>query len=363
MSENGKKSNRISLLFQKYLNETCSEEKVQEVLAILEDSNNDPILSAEAKNQWEAVNIEQQIPAENRLLMNRILDHLHHRIRLHEEKTSEKYSMKKRLFFGFSKVAAVLILPLLGYSIYLTSKTSKTLPTEANPVVWQTVKTPVGMQTDFSLPDGSHVWLNSGSVFKYPLSFTQDKRLVELTGEAFFDVAKDASHPFLVMTGKMNIEVKGTKFNVINYPEESTSELILESGSVRLFTGNYEDNKTIAHINPGELASFDLTNNQLKVSDVDVDKYTAWRDGKLIFRDDSMEEVVRKLNRWFNVEIILQSSELEDYVYTATYQYETLPQILELLKISAPVNYSITERKRMNDNTYTKRKIVITKRE
>lgn len=218
------------------------------------------------------------------------------------------------------------------------------------------------MQADFLLPDSSHVWLNSGSVFKYPVSFAKDKRQVELTGEAFFDVAKDELHPFLVKAGKMNVEVKGTRFNVINYPDESLTELILESGSVRLFSGNYEDNKTITNIKPGELAIYDTVKNKLSVSKVDVRKYTAWKEGMLIFRDDHMEEVVRKLNRWFNVEIILQSPELKEYVYTATYRDETLPQILELLKISAPLKYSITERERLNDNSYSKRKIVINKR-
>jgi ferric-dicitrate binding protein FerR (iron transport regulator) len=165
-----------------------------------------------------------------------------------------------------------------------------------------------------------------------------------------------------VKAGKMNVEVKGTRFNVINYPDESLTELILESGSVRLFSGNYEDNKTITNIKPGELAIYDTVKNKLSVSKVDVRKYTAWKEGMLIFRDDHMEEVVRKLNRWFNVEIILQSPELKEYVYTATYRDETLPQILELLKISAPLKYSITERERLNDNSYSKRKIVINKR-
>jgi len=183
-----------------------------------------------------------------------------------------------------------------------------------------------------------------------------------LSGEAYFDVAKDASHPFLVKAGKMNIEVKGTRFDVISYPDEVLTELILVSGSVRLFSGKYEDNKTITNIKPGECAALDAARNKLIISKVDIAKYTAWKEGLLIFRDDPMNEVVRKLNRWFNVEIILQSPELKEYVYTATYKDETLPQILELLKISAPVKYNITERKRLGDNSYSKRKIIITKR-
>ena len=366
MPATGNDNTRFSFLFKKYLKESCSNEEAQEVAGILEDSGNDNSLKSEAISQWNSLYSEHKddlIPVENRLIMDRILDRLHHRIRLQEDKSLEKHLRQNKFFTVFARVAAVIILPLLVYSIYLTSRTFKTNLLVDNQIVWQTIKTPVGMQTDFLLPDGSHVWLNAGSVFRYPNSFAKDKRQVELVGEAFFDVSKDASHPFLVKAGKMNVEVKGTRFNIINYPNETLTELILESGSVRLFSGDYEDHKTITLIKPGELAVLDNTQNQLSVSNVDIEKYTAWKEGKLIFRDDQMDEVVKKLNRWFNVEIVLQSSELKEYIYTATYRDETLPQILELLKISAPIKYNLIERKRLPDNSYSKRKIVITKQQ
>ncbi len=361
MPGTGKTESQISFLFNKYLNETCSNREAKEIIGILEDRGNDIFLMNEARSYWQNINTEfpnECNQVDKDIKMDQILDRLHHRIRLDEEEKWRKHSVQKRFLTLFSKVAAVLVLPLLIYSIYLTSKTAVTLPKS----VWQTIKTPEGMQTDFLLPDGSHVWLNSGSVFKYPTPFDKDFRQVELTGEAYFDVEKDARHPFLVHAGKMNIEVTGTRFNVINYDNEAFTEMILESGSVRLFSGNYSDHRTVANIKPGELASLDTANNLITISKVDVSKYTAWKEGKLIFRDDKMGEVVRKLNRWFNVEIILQSPELKDYVYTATYKDETLSQILELLKISAPIKYSIIERERMPDNSYTKRKIFITKR-
>ena len=363
MSGSGKEYTRISILYNKYLNAKCSDKEAREIVEIFKLSENDVSLMSEAQLQWYNIESEHNNhlkSAENRIITDRILDRLHRQIRLHEEESPAKYSFQKKFYSIFTKVAAVFILPLLVYSIYLTSRTSRVNSSED--LVWQTIKTPAGMQTDFLLPDGSHVWLNSGTVLKYPLSFASDKRQVELTGEAYFDVMKDASHPFLVKAGKMNIEVKGTRFNVINYPEETLTELILESGSVRLFSGDYEDRKTITNIKPGEIAVLNTVTNQLSVSNVDVEKYTAWKEGMLIFRDDQMDEVVRKLNRWFNVEIILQSPDLTEYVYTATYRDETLPQILELLRISAPIKYSITERKRLDDNSYSKRKIVITKR-
>jgi ferric-dicitrate binding protein FerR (iron transport regulator) len=364
MQAPGSELTRISYLFEKYLDGRCSIDEAREMVSVLEDSGNDISIINEASNRWHMLSNgpnDDSYTIENQLIMNQILDRLHHRIRLDEEENVRKFSMTK-VFTLFSKVAAVLILPLLVYSIYLNSRNAKTNSSTANHVVWQTVKTPAGMHTDFLLPDGTHVWLNSGSLFKYPVPFATDMRQVEMTGEAFFEVAKYAAHPFLVTAGKMNIEVTGTRFNVTNYIDEPFTELILESGSVRLFSGKYKEKLTITNINPGELAILHNNQNRLSVSKADVTKYTAWKDGVLIFRDDKMEEVVRKLNRWFNVEIILQSPELKDYVYTATYRDETLPQILELLKISAPIKYTFADRERLPDNSYTKRKIVITRR-
>ena len=347
------------------MNNTCSEDEALELVTIMDDSTFDSSILPEVRSYWHSLNnhpIGDFNTDGDRLALDHILDHLHHLIRLEEQEATFDKFKNNKIFGIFSKYAAVFILPLLIYSSYLTFRGTRANSSKTAQVVWHTVKATVGMHADLLLPDGSHVWLNSGSVLKYPNAFIDGVRQVTLSGEAFFDIVKDEVHPFLVKAGKMHIEVKGTRFNVINYPDETVSELILESGSVRLYSGNSKDNKAITNIKPGEHAVFDTVTNKLSISDVDVRKYTSWKDGVLIFRDDHMEEVVRKLDKWFNVEIILKSPELKEYVYTATYRDETLPQILELLKISAPIKYNITERERLYDNSYSKRKIVITKR-
>ncbi len=361
----GKVQNNTSnvSLVSKYLKDICSNEEAQRVVSFMENPENDKELKVEFGSQWANQNFnESDFTSEDKRMLDQILDRIQHKIRLEEENNPAKQNTYKKFITLFSRAAAVLILPLLLYSIYATIQVTNTQTVEKKELVWQTVKTPAGMQTDFLLPDGSHVWLNSGSVFKYPVSFASDIRQVELSGEAFFDVVKDAAHPFLVQAGKMNIEVKGTRFDVISYPAETKTELILESGLVNLFSGNYADNHSIATVEPGHIALLDNESNKLTVSEVDVNKYTAWKEGKLIFKDDRMDEVVAKLNRWFNIDIQLKSPELNEYVYTATYQDETLNQILELLTISAPIKYTISERERQPDNTYSKRKIVLTKR-
>ena len=145
------------------------------------------------------------------------------------------------------------------------------------------------------------VWLNSGTDLSYPSSFSEGTRNVKLLGEAFFDVAKDAKHPFIVNLGKINIEVVGTKFNAVNYEHEGQTEVVLASGKVKLFEKGENNSRLISEMKPGQLAIYLKAGNTISLKNVDIGKYTSWIGGKLIFRDDPMDEVVRKLDRWFNV--------------------------------------------------------------
>jgi len=365
MSDSGKDNTRLTNLYQKFLTNSCTSEEAEEILCVLEDPKNDILLKEELKSQFIQINSkrnEELVNPGNPASMDRLLDRLHHQIRLQEEKNTVKAGKKKRILIFFAKAAAILILPLLAYSAFMTFKTPTTNNHELADIVWQTVKTPAGTQTDFLLPDSSHVWLNSGSVLEYPVPFEKNIRQVKLSGEAFFDVKKDPDYPFIVNAGELNVEVKGTRFNVCNFIGEKHSELILESGSVRLFTGQYTDNKTLAFIKPGERAIMDYKENKLSVSKTDTEKYTSWKEGLLIFRDDKMDEVVTKLNRKFNVEISLKDKELKGYVYTATFSNESLSQILKLLKISAPIEYLVYKPEQRPDNSFSKQKIVFIKR-
>jgi transmembrane sensor len=357
--------NRYSILYKKYLNNSCSEQEVEEMLSFIENPMNNDFLKQEADSQFILIDkqsIDELKTPDSSASMGRVLDRLHLQINQPEKEFRIVPGRIKKIISIFAKAAAIFILPLLAYSAYLTFKTPAKRHVETADIIWQSVKTVAGTQTNFMLPDGSHVWLNSGSELKYPIAFANDIRQVKLTGEAFFDVKKDPDHPFIVNAGSLNIEVKGTRFNVCNYENERHSELILESGSVRLFTGQYTDNKTIALIKPGERAVLDKTRNKLLVSKTDTEKYTSWKEGILIFRDDKMDEVVTKLNRKFNVEISLKDKELKGYIYTATFSDESLSQILRLLKISAPIEYQVYRPKQLADNSFSKQKIVFIKR-
>ena len=263
---------------------------------------------------------------------------------------------------NIQRAAAILLLPLLVYSGYLTirSLSIKKLPEEY--MMMQTITSRQGVVTKFSLADGTKVWLNSGSDLQFPIRFTGDMRKVKLRGEAFFEVAKNEKQLFLVNAKELDINVTGTSFNVVSYYDEAQSEVTLIEGKVRLSAEKFQVKKDFGTIHPGQRAVFNEKTQEVHTEDVEVDKYISWRDGNLIFRDDPMEDVVRRLNRWFNVEIVINDPEIENYIYTATFKNENLEQVLKLLKLSAPLDYRIIERKALPDNEFTKQKIYLMKK-
>jgi ferric-dicitrate binding protein FerR (iron transport regulator) len=270
-------------------------------------------------------------------------------------------STSQRWWNLWQKVAAIMVIPLLVTAVWLSlSKTRTDLIVESP--TWQTFSTPPGVKSMFYLPDSTVVWLNSSSSISFPSYFTGRFRQVDAQGEVFFDVRKNTGQPFIVSLGKIHARVLGTRFNVINYDSEDRTEIILQSGKIELCTGAYDQPRSLSVLNPGELAHYNKSANTVNILTVDTDKYVAWIDGKLIFKDDPMEEVIRKFNRWFNVQIEVADKAILEYVYTATFQDESIDQILELLSLSAPIKYQIIRREKLNDNTFNAKRILLSKR-
>lgn len=267
---------------------------------------------------------------------------------------------RSRFFEIFRKAAAILILPLLLVVIYQYIQKSDEIVAE---VEWNTLHTGPGMRANFKLPDGSAVILSSNTTLSYPMVFSGELREVDLLGEAYFDVEKNIEKPFIVNAGKILVEVTGTEFIVSSFASENLTEIVLVEGSVNLCQCSIlEQRSVIQALTPGDKATLEEDNNKLFVEKVNVEKYIAWKNGKLMFRDDTMVEVVRRLNRWYNVDIHLRDNSLKDYVYTATFEDESLFQVLDLLKLSAPIDYHIKPRKRKNDNTFSKMEIEIVRK-
>jgi len=166
-------------------------------------------------------------------------------------------------------------------------------------IAFNTITTPKGRQFRLQLPDGSKVWLNAASAIKYPTAFTGKERLVELEGEAYFEVAKNAAMPFKVSARDATVEVLGTSFNVNAYRNESVIKTTLLDGAVRL--NAYQQSQTLK---PGQQAVAKPAREQLEVvNNADIDKVMAWKNGLFNFEDASLEEVMRQLERWYDIEV------------------------------------------------------------
>lgn len=208
-------------------------------------------------------------------------------------------------------------------------------------LVYNTIKVPYGKRFELKLSDGTDVHLNAGTSLKYPVRFINgENRQVFLNGEAFFEVTKDAKHPFVVGSNDMNVKVLGTKFNVTSYKEDAKTYTVLVEGSVAASNKLVEDDNVI--LKPGNRVFFE--NKHLKTETVDVRKYIAWVTGELMFIDDSFGVITNKLERKYNVDIVNKYDELNDIMVTATFKEENIDQVLKTFQTYKAFNYTINNR-------------------
>ena len=201
---------------------------------------------------------------------------------------------------------------------------------------------PKGEKSKVILADGTLVWLNSGSELSYYIDKNSSQRKVSLNGEGYFDVFKDKKHPFIVHTRDFDIKVLGTKFNVSAYDDDLINETTLQEGSISILNNiSGKESK----VKPGEQAIFDQKSNKIKIGKVRVEDYVSWIDSKLRFDNSSFSELVKKLERWYDIKIILDDELLYKERYTMTVKTESLREVLEMIKITTPIKYKIEEEK------------------
>lgn len=215
-------------------------------------------------------------------------------------------------------------------------------------MVFNTLIVPYGKRSSIELADGTKVWLNSGSKLVFPAAFTQEKREVYLEGEGIFEVAHDKSHPFIVKSGEQNIEVLGTVFNVSNYLDDDAISTVLKSGSVKI---SYE-NSRIANsaksitIVPNTLAVYDRNEKHIKTQQVAVDKYFSWRDGIFIFKNDSMKSIMKKVSRYYNIEIVINDKALASTSFSGYLDVkDNVDNVIKIIQETTKFEYTITNNK------------------
>lgn len=273
------------------------------------------------------------------------------------EKTCKKINANrsKQLCNRMMRYAAFLTLPLfvsslvLGYLYFL----NESEPGER----YAEVTAASGSVIRYELPDRSVVWLNAGSTLRYPTVFHNDNRKVDLKGEAYFEVKADKKRPFYVNTPSgLSVFVYGTKFNVSAYEDDNSVEAVLEEGKVNVIM---PDKRSIIKLKVGEQLIYDKIHNKVYKNGVDVYEKIAWKDGKLIFRNASLKDILRRLERHFNVDIEFNNPSGKEYNYRATFRHESLPQILDYLAKSAALKWHPEEPVQQSDESYSKQKIIV----
>lgn len=199
---------------------------------------------------------------------------------------------------------------------------------------------PRGAEINLKLSDGTKVYINSDSELEFPSRFTGRYRKVKMRGEAFFKVAKDKEHPFIVETSHVDIRVTGTEFNVKAYSEEDKIQTTLVEGGVDVYYGFDKLDKV--SIKPSQQAEYSKRGEGVDVKDVDVNIYTAWLGQKFIFKDQTLEEIMTVLARWYDVEVFYQNNELRDIVFSAEVgRYDNINTILDCIEKTGDIDVSI----------------------
>ncbi|GGA83910.1 FecR family protein [Puia dinghuensis] len=234
------------------------------------------------------------------------------------------------------------------------------------PVAQSTVSTKKGSKSKIQLPDGSQVWLNADSRITYNESFRGAAREVQLCGEAYFDVVKDRNHPFIIHTSTIDVLVLGTVLNVRSYSNETNTEAVLIHGSVQVTLRGHPEKKIILQPNDklvvqngkgvvvsgaGKAVSREAdTSRVMRLGKVhfqerdSVATEVLWVKNKLAFDQESLENVALKIERWFNVKVVITNASLQHTEYSGVFEDESLPQVMEALRLTGNFHYTIHRR-------------------
>lgn len=352
-------------LLNKFIANKCTPSEVDSIFSWVQKQSDESTEDSLFRNYWDKIELSEITDVDH---AHQRLDRIHHKINLNQ---SDRVTTNNVRFLNISKisltkwisrVAVILVIPVITLLIYTQFfQFGQYTAQEVDQKV--EVISPQGSRTFFELSDGTKVWLNHDSKLIYPQKFTGNLRTVKLLGEGYFEVASNKAKPFIVESNGLMVKAVGTAFNVRAYNDGSDFETTLESGKVIIQENVGSKKTTVIKMEPGQHFVFDAATNQYSLKTEELTKYVSWKEGKLIFKDDHLDKVAEQLSKWFDVKIVLSDIKLNDLTCTGTFVNETLPQVLEMLEFVTPISCTISEREKMPDGTYSKREIVIYKKE
>ncbi len=357
--EENKDISTVDLLISKYLSGNASGSEILEFMDWMNASPDNCTYFAQYKIIWLKSVEHNPIPKELRWeqLQSRLKERQVTRFNLEEIVDESKEKMFRILRFA----ASIIVLLTISSVLFFVAKTKKNIHLAQN-----IIEVPYGSKTSIILPDGTKLWINSGTKLTYNNDYGITNRNIFLVGEAYFDVAKNSKLPFIVHTSNLKIKAVGTAFNVKAYPEEKKVETTLVHGLVEI---EKEGSKTPIYLRPSQkivianrssiqtetqtITSQSEKNSQVGIIDktdsevnkeIDTEKEICWKEGKLIFDREPLISLAVKLERRYDVHISFENEKLKDYKYTGTFNDLSLEQILEAMRFSSPINFEIKEK-------------------
>ncbi len=347
---------RLRSLLDKYFHNTCTKSEMQELLDFLKRAENEPEIKRLLSEAWQEISesdISERLTSRERTeWFKKIYSEAHMRENIPFTTRFRKVKSGKSALFSYRhtssqwiKVAAILLFSVVFSLAYYT------VMHEESPDSVEFVRKVAGPgeKARFVLSDGTQVHLNSESWLEYSSSFEGSTRDVRLEGEAYFVVARDEAHPFLVHTNKITTRVLGTSFSVRSYPEDSEAVVavasgrvaVTESGSTSPDTGSGYD--VVLEANQWTNYAFD--EHRFDTESGDISAFTAWNNGVLLYQDKKLGEVARQLERWYGVDITFENEAIKNCVIRGEHRDETLENVLEAVTYAfVDMKYLIEDR-------------------
>jgi ferric-dicitrate binding protein FerR (iron transport regulator) len=362
------KINDLDILITKYLENKCTKEEKNQLLGLLSSYDNGrstkEVLFSQL-NEFREVQSEDHSVDFERIYMELVSEIIGEETKESERQILQKRIKVKRLLLqGISAAAVICIAFLLG-SVF---SRPRNLVTPVQPVLssmYNEIKAPLGATSEIKLNDGTEIMLNAGSSIKYRSDFNLLHRDLVLEGEAYFKVAKNMNLPLVVNAGNINIKATGTEFNVKAYSDEGIIETTLVNGEVEIYQQGNKDKERILVLKPNQKAIYAEQSDQLTLekikeiepqaiktakistkdlmvsSKTDVEQVTAWTKNKLIIRSENLESLCIKLERKYDVTFIFRDEEIKKHRFSGVLLDETLQQVMDVIKLTAPVDYLI----------------------
>lgn len=394
----------LSELFRRYLENSCTKAEIRKMLQYADTPDESMLRELIAKQFLDEKNQKENLlSAELQKLLNEVYSEISKKINFQEKKYFWIYNKWNRIIAA----AAVVVILFTGLSVYrnqffrkqfivqqkvqrqqivpggnkavltladgseilLDGAANGTIAHQNNVIVRKTadgqliyeaadqktneilinsVTTPKGGQFQINLPDGTKVWLNAASSLRYPTLFAGKERSVELSGEAYFEVAHDPSKPFKVITAGQELEVLGTSFNINSYPDEETVNTTLLEGSLQVTPAFEEDNDGVSKWNisrrkilkPNQQSR--LTDGKLAITEINASREVAWKDGRFVFNEESMESIMRKVARWYDVDVIFKDERIRKMRFGGNVnRFAQVSTILKVFQLTGKVEFSV----------------------